>query len=97
MGTIGLWGLFAVFGAICGWYVSVVGFILTGLLVILAIGAVNFLLSGPLTALMLVGAFVALQVGYFVSVILNALVGHFTRLSTKDPRQVEGDLHMKHD
>lgn len=98
MGTVGTWALFAVFGGVCALYVSVVGFVLSALAIVLLLGLVSLLFGGVFTVWTLVIAFVALQVGYFVGLIGSTLFRHVSRLSAKDPREVEeGDLTIKHD
>ncbi|MFJ7438102.1 hypothetical protein ACIQW5_10645 [Methylorubrum thiocyanatum] len=100
MGTITMWAVFALFGGVCARYVSVIGFTLT------AIGIVALLaLTGALTgsesfsAGMLLGGFVALQVGYFCGLVGLVLIRHTARLLfKKDMRRVEkADLHIHHD
>lgn len=97
MATTGVLGLFGLFGIVCGFYVSVVGFALTALAIVTVIGVLSHFLGGPLGGWMPVAAFVALQVGYFLSVVGTALVGHVRRLSPKDPRRTARDLHINHE
>ncbi len=43
------------------------------------------------------GAFVAMQVGYFLCLVGTAVVGHLRGLSPKDARRTERDLHIHHE
>lgn len=98
MSTIEILALFVVFGAICARYVSVVGFALTAILIAAVVAVIPLLFDAGVSVRMLIGTFIALQVGYFVGLVAAALFRHFSRLYAKDPRQVEdGKLHVHHD
>ncbi|MCJ2010942.1 hypothetical protein [Methylobacterium sp. J-076] len=97
MGTTEILGLFAALGIVCGFYVTVVGFALTALAIVLVLAVAGAFVGGLFGGWMMVGAFVAMQVGYVACVAGSALVGHVRRLSQKDPRRAETDLHINHE
>lgn len=100
MGSITIWALFALFGGICARYVSVIGFALTAVGIIALLAVTSAMTGGNTFGTgMLIGGFVALQVGYFAGLIALALTRHVARLLfKKDLRRVEkGDLHIHHD
>lgn len=71
--------LFAAFGVFCGFWLSIIGFAMTviGLAVICAV--MYSLLDGSSVAWLLISAVVALQLGYFIAIVLRALVVHVSR------------------
>lgn len=97
METTGVLGLFALFGLVCGVYVSVVGFAVTAVAIASVLGLVAVFIGGPLGGWMPAAAFVAMQVGYFLCLVGTALIDHVRRLSTRDPRRTERDLHIHHE
>nr|WP_254803888.1 hypothetical protein [Methylobacterium sp.]USU34672.1 hypothetical protein NG677_23955 [Methylobacterium sp.] len=80
MSSITALAIFALFGGICGFYLSVVGFAITAIGVCLLVGIVSALLGGPYTPLLLFGTFITQQVGFFVSVMGRAVAAHIQRL-----------------
>lgn len=86
--------LFAAFGAICAYYVTVVGFGLTAVAVVLALGLLGAVGGHQFGLGLLAGAFVTMQVGYVGGIMILALARHVRRLSTKDTRRIEGEPHI---
>ncbi|MDR7039879.1 putative membrane protein [Methylobacterium sp. BE186] len=72
--------LFAVFGALCGLWLSVVGVAFTTLGLIVVCGLASYVFNGPLTPLLLLGCALSLQVGYVLTVALRSLVLHMRRV-----------------
>lgn len=68
MSSVAILSLFAIFGAVSGFYLSVVGFAVTCLSVCLVVGLASAVFGGPFTAWLLFGAFLAQQVGFFLAV-----------------------------
>lgn len=97
METTGVLGLFGLFGIVCGYYVSVVGFAVTAVAIVTVLGVLAHFVGGPMGGWMPAWAFVALQVGYFLCVVGTALIGHVRRLSPKGPRGTARDLHINHE
>jgi len=83
MGSITMLMLFAIFGGMCGFYLSAVGFAITAFGICLLVGAVSAAFGGPFTALFLLGLFVAQQVGFFLALIGRALATHLMRLRAR--------------
>lgn len=86
--------LFGVFGAVCAFYVSVVGFALTAVVIIGALGLAGAAGFHHFGVWLLLGSFVILQVGYVAGVIGIAVAGHIRRLSTKDPSRIKGERRI---
>lgn len=86
--------LFGVFGALCAFYVSVVGFALTALVIIGALALASAAGLHHFGAWLLLGSFVILQVGYVAGVIGIATARHMRRLSTKDSGRIEGERRI---
>ena len=97
METTGVLGLFALFGLVCGVYVSVVGFAVTAVAILVLLALVAVFVGGPLGGWMPAAAFVAMQVGYFLCLAGTALLAYVRRLSAPDPRRAERDLHIHHE
>ncbi len=97
MVTTGVLGLFALFGLVCGVYVSVVGFAVTAVAIVAVLGLVAAFVGGPFGGWMPAGAFVAMQVGYFLCLVGTAVIGHVRRQSTRDSRRTERNLHIHHE
>ncbi len=83
MNSITMLVLFAAFGGVCGFYLSVVGFAITSAAICLLVGLASAVLGGPFAPLLLLGAFFAQQVGFFVAVIARAVVLHVLRLRAR--------------
>ncbi|MET0259326.1 MAG: hypothetical protein ABW179_12180 [Methylobacterium sp.] len=83
MGSITMLMLFAIFGGICGFYLSVVGFAITALGICLLVGAVSAAFEGPFTPLLLLALFVAQQVGFFLAMIGRAIAARGLRLRAR--------------
>lgn len=96
MGTIGIGVLLTAFGAVCAFYVSVIGFALSAVAVVVLLALLNLLMGGRFSAGAFVGGLVVLEVGYFIGIVACALIGHMRPLPAKEPRPLEGDL-LKHD
>lgn len=62
METTGVLGLFGLFGIVCGFYVSVVGFAVTAVAIVSVLGVMALFVGGPMGGWMPAGAFVAMQV-----------------------------------
>lgn len=86
--------LFTVFGVICAHYVSVVGFGVTALVIVVLLGLLGAVGVHHFGSGVLAGAFVCMQVGYFIGIVGTALVRHVRRLSAKDARPIEGRPHI---
>jgi hypothetical protein len=97
MATIGIWALFAVFGAVSALYVTVVGFALSAVAAVALLGLFSAVAGAGLGVWTLGGSLIALQVGYVACIVAMAAIGHGSRLPRKNPRRLEGDLHIKHD
>lgn len=80
MANIQLLAIFMAFGLVCGFYVSVVGFVISCVVILVGLGLANPFIEGRFVASFLGLAFVAMQVGYFVSVIARAIFLHVVRL-----------------
>jgi hypothetical protein len=96
MGTIGIGALLAAFGVVCAFYVSVVGFALSAVAVVVLLTLLNLCVGGRFSAGLFVGGLVVMEVGYFVGIVACALIGHARPLPAKEARSLEGDL-LKHD
>lgn len=83
MSSITMLMLFAVFGGICGFYLSVVGFAITAVSICLLVGLLSAAFQGPFTATLLLALFVAQQVGFFLSLVGRALGTHVARLRAR--------------
>lgn len=84
--------LFAVFGVVCGFYLSIVGFAVTSIGICLVVGLASAILGGPFTPLLIFEAFVAQQVGFFIAVAGRAIALHLSRLraqSSDSPAEAE--------
>ena len=97
MGTIGIWALFAVFGAISARYVTIVGFAVSALAAVGVLTLLALAAGTGLSAWVLGGSLVALEVGYAAGLVTSAVIGHAWPLPAKDPPPLKGDLHVKHD
>lgn len=97
MGTIEIWALLTVFGAVCAFSVTVIGFALTAVATLFLLGLFNVVIGGNVTLGVLGGGLVALQIGYFAGIVASAVVGSLGQAPRKDPTGLKGDLHVKHD
>ena len=95
--TAGICALFALFGGICGVYVSVVGFAVTAAAIVLLLGSINSLIHGPFHLPVLLLAFVVLQVGYFASAVGGQLILNGLRGRTRAAKGTEPELRVKRD
>ncbi|MEA1832101.1 hypothetical protein U8607_08395 [Methylobacterium durans] len=72
--------LFAIFGALCGLWLTVVGIAVTTVGLIAICGLASYLLGGPLTPMLLLWCAIALQAGYFVTLACKTIVLHVRRM-----------------
>lgn len=98
MSSVAILWLFAVFGGICGLYVSLIGFAITSIGICLLVGLVSTFAGGPFTPLLLLGAFIAQQVGYSLAVVGRGIALHVWRLRMH-PREnaAKAELHADRD
>lgn len=71
--------LFAIFGCVCGFYLTVVGFAVTSIGIAVLLGIVNPVFVGPFTPGFLVLAFFAQQMGYGLTVIGRGVAQSISR------------------
>lgn len=76
--------LFAAFGIICGVYLSVVGFVVTSVVIFGFLGVLSAVMGGALTPSFLFFAFISAQVGYFLALMGFALADALRRRPTAE-------------
>lgn len=81
--------LFAIFGCVCGFYLSVVGFAVTSLAIAIMLGLINPLFGGPFTPGFLVLAFVTQQVAYGLAVAGRSIAHHHARRREAPPVSID--------
>lgn len=89
--------LCVVFGGVCALYVTAVGFILSALVTVLILAGLNGFGEGLAGGWMLVGAFLALQGGYFLGIVGSALVSSVSSAIARRAREPRADLHIDHE
>lgn len=94
MTTFETLALFTVFGGICACYVSVVGFALAALLIVVLLGLLGAVGGHHFGYGVLAVAFVCMQVGYVSGIVGTALTRHVRRLSAKGTSRIEGQPHI---
>lgn len=90
MTTLETLALFTVFGGVCACYVSVVGFALTAMVIVVLLGLLGAVGGHHFGYGLLAGAFVCMQVGYVAGIVGTALTRHVRRLSAKGTSRIEG-------
>ncbi|GJE31714.1 hypothetical protein [Methylobacterium oxalidis] len=91
--------LFAIFGALCGLWLSVVGIAVTTVGLVAVCGLASYLLGGPFTPLLLLGCAVSLQVGYFLTLAVKSVVLHVRRMRAagKTVRKDQAPAEIRHE
>lgn len=90
--------LFAAFGMVSGFYVSVVGFVITSVVVIAVVAAASAVMGSPFTIGSLILFYVMMQVGFFLAVVGRGLGGHVVRLrASRVMGSAKSEFEAKHD
>lgn len=95
--NIQILALCVAFGGVCAFYVTAVGFILSALVMILILAGLTWIVGMPSGVWTLAGAFVALQVGYFLGIVGTALAGSVSSTVTKESGEPETGLKTDRD
>jgi hypothetical protein len=97
LANIEVLALCALFGGVCAFYVSAVGFVLSALVTVLILAGLNWFAGGVASGWTLAGAFVTLQVGYFLGIVGTAVASSLTSAIAKGNAEPGADLHVDHE
>ena len=101
LANIEVLALCALFGGVCAFYVSAVGFVLSALVTVLILAGLNWfaggIAGGVASGWTLAGAFVTLQVGYFLGIVGTAVASSLTSAIAKGNAEPGADLHVDHE